>query len=80
MQQAMFANAHFRGKDEPAWEAGHFTGEKSRKVAKRDQLKQFNEKLAAIKANAALSRIKRGAPPPEDLPDLFTAPYKGQVH
>ena len=80
MQQAMFANAHLRGKDEPAWEPGHFTGEKSRKVAKRDQLKQFNEKLATVKANAALSRIKRGAPPPEDLPDLFTAPYKGQVH
>ena len=55
MQQAMFANAHFRGKDEPAWEAGHFTGEKSRKVAKRDPLKQFNDKLATIRANAALS-------------------------
>jgi hypothetical protein len=77
----MYANVHFRGKNESAFEPDHFLGLKTRKKSDPGKtITEANAKLAVIRANASLSRMRKGAPAPEELPDLWTAPYKGAIN
>lgn len=86
LDRAMFANVHMLPRDrqgkptQQIFKPEHFLGTETREVKKVDPLDEYREKMAVMKANAALSRIKKGAPPPEGLSDLWTAPYKGGVN
>ncbi len=45
-----------------------------------DPIKTFNDRMALLRTNTLLSRMKPGDAPPEGIPDLFTAPYKGRIN
>jgi hypothetical protein len=83
----MFANAHFRTHDKSGrytdtpFKPAHFLGEETRETPKAaDPLKEAIDKMAVITLNRKLSAIKKGAPPPEGLPDIWTRPYEGKVN
>ncbi len=65
-ERSMFANAHFRGKDEAAFLPDDFLG-----TGNRDQrsIDIFQDQQKTMQANIALSKIVKGAPPTEDIPD-----------
>lgn len=66
IDRADFFNAHFRGKDTAAWLAEDFLGEGNREKRTREQQR---EALMVQRANATLAmKIKKGAPPTEDIP------------
>jgi 2-hydroxychromene-2-carboxylate isomerase len=65
LERAMFANAHFVGKEEVAYTADDFLGLGDRE--KRQQEQQRSLMMAAT-ANANLMAMKRGDVP-DDLPD-----------
>lgn len=65
LERAMFANAHFRGKDTAAFIPEDFLGTSNYDERQRDQQR---EQLQVMQANASLAKIKRGAPPTEDVP------------
>lgn len=58
LERSMFANAHFRGKDDPAWEPGDFIGESTREDRRaqiiRDQRDLALARLADSKISAAI--------------------------
>ncbi len=65
LDRAMFANAHFRGKDDAAFMIDDFLGTGDR--AKR-QMELERSQMIAATANANLMAMKRGEVP-DGLPD-----------
>src|SRR5262249_8973576 len=57
MEQAMFANAHFRGKDDPPWVAADFLEPNHREKTKAEATAS---KLAVLRANRILNQMKPG--------------------
>jgi hypothetical protein len=65
IERAQFMNANFVHGDDERWTPEDFLGEGNRQQRSEHR---FASQMAAQAANIALLKIKRGAPPPEDLP------------
>jgi hypothetical protein len=75
LQQAMFANAHFRGQHDAAWTAADFTGHSDRAGRQKQTLK---DRLGLMMENARLALMRPGAPPSENVPEWARGEYQGR--
>ncbi len=71
LERAMFANAHFRGSG-PAFIPEDFLGGADREQRQHDEAVS---EMRAMQANSALMKIRKGEPPPEDVPDWAIGEY-----
>lgn len=74
LEQAMFANAHFRGKDDAAYEPIDFMGGGDRESRTR---KAQRDAFEVAKMNFELNKITKGSPTPTGLHPVFVGEYWG---
>ncbi len=54
----MFANAHFRGKDDPAWEPADFLGTGNRQQRKQDKIGQLARRIKQARTRAEIEAFE----------------------
>jgi len=72
--QAILCNAHFRGKDDPAWLPEDFLGTGNREARKAEAVMS---KIEAARANTELGKISRDSD--DGVPDWAKGPYRGEA-
>lgn len=73
INRADFFNGHFQTDGVP-WASDDFLGAGNREKRKVDSAM---EKLRVMKANAALAKITRNGPIPDEVPEWARGPYRG---
>ncbi len=71
----MYANAHFRGPDTVAFIPEDFLGLGDREERQREEA--LSQQIV-MQENMRLSRIKKGEPPSDEVPEWARGPYLGK--